>query len=220
MTVGPGYLNRVGEGSKRGYAAAVLLVATLLLAGCGAGGKPAATRSSATRPGPHIPPALAGALAARADRVAVDLRRGKSCAAAADAAHLTVALHRAVGAGTIPRKLQAPAQAAAADLKSRIVCRSPTTTSTPTTTTGTPTTTAGTSTTTAKSAPAPPTCAELQGRRQQLEQEKHALDQEKHAIDKLFKGPAAKARKEAIDRQRKAIDQAEHALDQRLHGCH
>jgi hypothetical protein len=114
-------------------------------------------------------------------------------------------VERAVAAGAIPRRLQAPALQAAARLASAIVCR--------------PQTMPITSTAAATTA-GPPTCAQLQARRQQLDQQKQALDQEKHTVDKTLKGPAKDARDRQIDAQRHAVDQAEHAFDQQLKGCH
>jgi hypothetical protein len=154
---------------------------------------------------PRIPAALAASLATRADRVATALQSGDDCRAATQADQLNAAIERAVAAGTIPRRLQAPALTAAARLASRIVCRPPTTPAT---------------STAATTISGPPSCAQLQARKQQLDQERHALDQEKHTVDKTLKGPAKAARDKQIDAQHHALDQAEHALDQQLKGCH
>lgn len=177
-----------------------MLFLALTLAGCAGSAGPSTTVSA-----PHIPHALGTSLAARADRIATELRNGDGCAAAADAARLSAALDQAAASGAMPRRLQAPALTAVGRLESKIVCRPATTAAT--------TTNATTDTT-------PASCATLQARRQQLEQEKQALDLRKQAIDKLYKGKAADARKHALDVQRQELDQAEHALDQQMHGCH
>jgi hypothetical protein len=174
------------------------LVAVLALAGCGG-----STRTATTGAAPRIPHALGTSLAARSDRIAVELQSGNGCAAEADAARLSAALDQASASGSIPRRLQAPDLNAIGQIQSKIVCH-PATTATPTTNTTT----------------APPSCATLQAQRQQLEQEKNALDQRKKEIDKQYKGKEAAARKHALDLQRHQIDQAEHALDQQLKGCH
>lgn len=172
-----------------------------IAAGCGGSGGGSPTTAAA----PHIPAGLGSALAARADQVAVALQNGDTCGAAAQADRLNAAIEHAVTAGTIPRRLQAPALTAASRLASETVCRPQTT---PTTSTSA-TTTAG-----------PPSCAQLQARKQQLEQEKHVLDQEKHTADKTLKGPAKAARDKQIDARRHALDQEEHALDKQMKGCH
>jgi hypothetical protein len=174
------------------------LVVVLALAGCGG-----STRTATTGTAPRIPHALGTSLAARADRIALELRNGNGCAAAADAARLSAALDQAATSGAMPRRLQAPALTAIGQIQSKIVCR-PATTATPTTNTTT----------------GPPSCATLQAQRQQLEQEKQALDQRKKEIDKQYKGKDAAARKHALDVERHKLDQAEHALDQQLKGCH
>lgn len=183
---------------RRVNVAALVVALALALAGC-AGSTPSATTVSS----PRIPHALGTSLAARADRIAVELRNGNGCAAAADAARLGAALDQAAASGAMPRRLQAPALTAIGQIQSKIVCR-PATTATPTTNT----------------TPAPPTCATLQARRQQLEEEKQALDQRKKEIDTQYKGKEAAARKHALDVERHNLDQAEHALDQQLKGCH
>jgi hypothetical protein len=169
---------------------------------------PSRSRVAAARRGPtttaaaRIPHALGTSLAARADRIAVELRNGNGCAAAADAARLSAALDQAAASGAMPRRLQAPALTAIEQIQSRVVCR-PATTATPTTTT----------------TPAPPSCATLQAQRQQLEQQKQTLDQRKKD-GQQYKGKDAAARKHALDVERHQLAQAEHALDQQLKGCH
>jgi hypothetical protein len=183
---------------RRVNVAALVLALALTVAGCGG-----STRTATTGTAPRIPHALGTSLAARADRIAVELRNENGCAAAADAARLSAALDQAAASGAMPRRLQDPALTAIGQIQSKIVCR-PATTATPTTTT----------------TPAPPSCATLQAQRQQLEQEKQALDERKKEIDKQYKGKDAAARKHALDVERHKIDQAEHALDQQLKGCH
>jgi hypothetical protein len=185
----------VNTGVRRVNLAA--LVVALALAGCGGSTRPATTGTV-----PRIPHALGTSLAARADRIALELRSGNGCAAAADAARLSAALDQAAASGALPRRLQAPALTAIGQIRSKIVCRPATTTPTTNTT------------------PAPPSCATLQAQRRQLEQEKQALDQRKKEIDKQYKGKDAAARKHALDVERHKLDQAEHALDQQLKGCH
>ena len=178
----------------------------VIVAGCGGSGGGSATTAAA----PHIPAALGSALADRADRVAVALQKGDTCGAAAQADRLNAAIERAVAAGTIPRRLQAPAITAAARLASEIVCRPQTT----------PTTSTSATSTSATTTSGPPSCAQLKARKQQLEQEQHALDQEKHTVDKTLKGPAKAARDKQIDARHHVLDQEEHALDQHMKGCH
>jgi hypothetical protein len=174
------------------------LVVALALAGCGG-----STRTATTGTAPRIPHALGTSLAARADRIALELRNGNGCAAASDAARLSAALDRAAASGAMPRRLQAPALTAIRQIRSKIVCHP-----------------AATATSTTNTTTAPPSCATLQTQRRQLEQEKQALDQRKKEIDKQYKGKDAAARKHALDVERHKLDQAEHALDQQLKGCH
>ena len=181
----------------KSHGAAAVVAVAFILAGCG--GSSAQTTTVST---PRIPHALGTSLAARAQRLATELRNGDGCAAEADAAQLSAALDQAASSGTMPRGLRAPALTAIGQIESKIVCR-PATTATPTTiTTG------------------PPSCVTLQAQRQQLEQEKQALDQRKHDIDQQYKGKEAAARKHALDVEQHKLDQAEHALDQQLKGCH
>jgi hypothetical protein len=180
----------------KSYGAAVLAV---VFAGAGCGGSAAQTTTVSA---PRIPHALGTSLAARAQRVATELRNGDGCAAEADAARLSAALDQAAASGTMPRRLRGPALTAIGQIESKIACH-PATTATPTTTTTT----------------GPPSCAALQAQRQQLEQEKQALDQRKHDIDKQYKGKEAAAQKHALDVEQHKLDQAEHALDQQLKGC-
>ena len=179
--------------------AAAVLALALTFAGCASSAGPSTTLSA-----PRIPHTLGTSLAARADRLATDLRNGDGCAAEADAALLSAALDQAAASGAMPRRLRAPALTAISHIESKIVCQPATTAAT--------TTSATTSTT-------PPSCATLEAQRQQLEQRKQALDARKKEIDQQYRGKEAAARKHAIDVESHNLDQAERALDKQLHGC-
>ena len=100
------------------------MVPLLAAAACG-GGASASSGGGGSAPAPTIPPAVAAALATRADAVAADLQAGNGCAARDRFDGLRGAVDRAVAANQIPVRLQTPLESAVALLSSRIVCTPP-----------------------------------------------------------------------------------------------
>jgi hypothetical protein len=100
----------------------LLVVPLLTAAACGGG---ASDSSGGGGSAPGIPPAVAAALATRADAVAADLQAGNGCAARDRFYGLRGAVARAVAEDRIPVRLQAPLESAVASLGSRITCTPP-----------------------------------------------------------------------------------------------
>lgn len=97
--------------------APALLIA-LALAGCGGATK----RPPAVAKPPHLPRALAHALAAQANAVAEALAQTDGCTALRNATDLEQAVTQAVAAHQVPARLQATLTAAVEQLPGRITC--------------------------------------------------------------------------------------------------
>jgi hypothetical protein len=91
-----------------------LLLAALVLAGCGG-----------DEAGPGLESRLAQPLAAQADRVAAALEAGDSCAAARAAARLQEQTKAAVNSGEVPPALQEELMSAVNRLASEVECLPP-----------------------------------------------------------------------------------------------
>ena len=98
-------------------------MAVLAAAGCGGGGKPAATTVAA--PAPRLPAAVASDLRQRAESIAGALDAGNGCAAQTQAQQLVAAVTTAVNRRQIPQALLEPLTASANDLATRITCTPP-----------------------------------------------------------------------------------------------
>ena len=96
-----------------------LLLAVLVLAGCGAG-----THSSAPKP-PRLPRALAQAWASQADAVAAAIANGDGCTARTRAVQLQRRVITAVNERRVPRRYQESLVSGVNDLAARIVCTPP-----------------------------------------------------------------------------------------------
>jgi hypothetical protein len=99
--------------------AALVVLATLALAGCGGGAKHAAPKP------PRLPRALAQAWAQQADGVAGALAAGDSCTAQQLAGTLRAEIVQAVNARQIPHAFEESLLATSNDLTGRIVCSPP-----------------------------------------------------------------------------------------------
>ena len=98
---------------------AVMLVASvILLAGCGAHGRP--QQSAASRGAlPHL---LAQELAAESDAVAHELAAGQTCAALSSAVRLRRETIQAIARGRVPAAFRPTLRSTTADLTRRIHC--------------------------------------------------------------------------------------------------
>jgi len=99
--------------------AAAVVVATLVLAGCGSSGHRAAS------PPPKLPIKPAADLAQRSDRVATALDAGDPCRALGEAQQLQQDTIQLINEGRIPAPFQEYVSSAVADLLARINCVPP-----------------------------------------------------------------------------------------------